>query len=121
MKKIFRIAALALVALSLTVACNNKTQEEPLDSMPIEEAPVAEPVIEEPMEDTTAVAEEQTGPATKPTVTKKKKSSTTAATKAEEKKDDSEVKNATAIQKNDNSEATGTTIKTNGPKRKKSN
>lgn len=65
MKKSFKVIALALVAMSLTVACNNNNAEEVLDSMP---APIAEidstpvdtvaidsvPVVEEPVATTTA-------------------------------------------------------------------
>lgn len=69
MKKTVKVLALALVAMSLTVACNNNASEpEVLDTMPVEE-------IEEPTIDTTVVAEE---PAVEEVVTPAPTKKTTA-------------------------------------------
>lgn len=57
MKKSFKVLALALVAMSLTVACNNKTPEQVedtidtvvIDTTPVEDTtPVVEEVVETP-------------------------------------------------------------------------
>ncbi len=45
MKKAFKLAAIAMVAMAMTVACNNKAvEEETLDTMPVEE--IVEEVVE---------------------------------------------------------------------------
>ena len=72
MKKFFKLAAVATLAMLTVVACkNNKTTEEPVDSTAIE-AVAEEEMIDTliAVEDTTPVVEEQAAPATKK-VTKK--------------------------------------------------
>ncbi len=57
MKKYFQLAAIAVVALALTVACKSKPAEEPIDTTPVVEEivdtvveEVAEEVVEEVVE-----------------------------------------------------------------------
>ena len=79
MKNIFKIAAIAVVALSLTVSCKSKT-EEPVDTMPAEEMIVEDTIdtIEEVAE--AVVAEEPVKVVTKKE-TKKETVNPTAAPK----------------------------------------
>lgn len=52
MKKYFKLAAIAVVALSLTVACKQKPAEEPIDTMPVvEDTTIIDTLIEEVVEE----------------------------------------------------------------------
>lgn len=57
MKKIFRMTAMAVVVLGLTVACKSKAAEEPLDTTPIDTMPLIEEVIDTVEEVAEEVAE----------------------------------------------------------------
>lgn len=46
MKKIFRLTAMAVIVLGLTVACKSKAAEEPQDTTPIDTMPLVEEVID---------------------------------------------------------------------------
>lgn len=73
MKKVFRLAAIAIVAMAMTTACNNNAPEEVVEDTIVEEVvedtvidTVVEEVVEEP------VVETPTKPATKKATTQKK-------------------------------------------------
>ena len=69
MKANFRIVALALAAMALTVACKNAPTEEVADTMPAIDTTVIDTVVEEPVVEE-PVAEQ---PAQKATVKKQSK------------------------------------------------
>lgn len=75
MKKYFRLAAIAVVAMALTVACKNNTTEEPADTMPI---------VEDTMETVDSLAEE-VAEEVADIVEPVKKAAQTTAKKADEK------------------------------------
>ncbi len=68
MKANFRIVALALAAMALTVACKNAPTEEVADTMPAIDTTVIDTVVEEP------VVEEPVAQQPAPKATAKKKS-----------------------------------------------
>lgn len=59
MKKYFRLAAIAVVAMALTVACKNNTAEEPADTMPVVEDTMetVDSLVEEVAEEVAEVVE----------------------------------------------------------------
>lgn len=71
MKKIFRLTAMAVVVLGLTVACKSKAVEEPADTTPIDTMPLIEEVIDTIEEVAEEVVAEPVKPA-KPAKTVKK-------------------------------------------------
>ena len=71
MKNIFKVAAIAVVAMSLAVACKSNKSEEPIDSIDTTVEAIVEDTVdsvEEMAED--VVAEEPTKPAVKKTTKK---------------------------------------------------
>ena len=63
MKKVIRLAAIALAAMALTTACNNNA-EEATDTMPVDTIDTID-TIEEVVEDTTPIVDVTPAPATK--------------------------------------------------------
>ena len=118
MKKVFRSLALALVVMAMTTACNNNTEETPLDTMPIEVAAIdTTPVVD------TVVMEEETpapapAPAKKKTTAKKQQPKPATPVSTEKKQDDGiTITTGTAsikMKKGDDGKLSGeTTITTN--------
>ena len=69
MKKCFKMAAIALTAMALMTACNQKAAEEPVDTMPIEEVALEE--VDTIVEEEPVVEEVTPAPAKKATPAKK--------------------------------------------------
>ncbi|MCR5445064.1 MAG: hypothetical protein K6E96_05225 [Bacteroidales bacterium] len=95
MKKMFRLAALAITVVALTTACKSKAVEEPIDTTPIDTMPLIEEVIDTVEE----VAEEVVAEPTKPVKKTVAKKETKPTLPNSERTKPSDQTNANVMQK----------------------
>lgn len=78
MKKVIRLAAIAIVAMAMTTACNNNA-EEAVDTTPVADT-IDTTIVDSAVIDTPVVEEETPAPAKKATVKKKEEPKVTVNT-----------------------------------------